>query len=116
LFLIFGQLQCNEQQRSRHVLVRLVDIVDGDDGQVAVVAVIAESHTGAGLGAGLLDGGGRHIQADGHGKNIAVGQTLGLDDAVAGILVSPSGSRDSEMQGLRGADRRPKQIRGTHLS
>lgn len=38
------------------LLVWAVDVVDGDDGEVAVVTEVAKGDAGTGLGANLIDG------------------------------------------------------------
>ena len=63
------------------VLVRPVDIVDGDDGQVAVVAEIAQGDAGAGLEAHAVYRGLRHIERDGDTEEVAVGEAVLFDNA-----------------------------------
>lgn len=67
-----------------YVLVRLVDIIDRQDGEVAVVAEIAQGDAGAGLEAEFGDGFFRHIEGDGHGEEEAGSEAVLLDDAVWG--------------------------------
>lgn len=62
-------------------LVRLVDILDGQDREVAVVAEIAEDDASTRLHADLVNGLLRDIEGDGHGEDIAVGKTLVLNNA-----------------------------------
>jgi hypothetical protein len=68
-------------------LVRLVDVVDGDDGEVAVVAEVAQRNARAGLHADLIDGLLRHVEGDGHGKEIAICETVLGDNALVVFLV-----------------------------
>lgn len=65
-----------------NLLVGLVDVVDGEDGQAAVVSQIAQSDPGAGLEAQLVNLLLVDIQGDGHGEEGAIGQTEGLNNAV----------------------------------
>ena len=61
-----------------HVLVWLVNVVDGDDGEVAVISEVAQSDAGAGLHANLVDGLLVEVEADGHGEEVAVSKTVVL--------------------------------------
>lgn len=65
----------------RGSLVGLVDILDGHDGEVAVVTEVAEDNASTGLHTDLVNGLLRDIEGDGHGEDIAVGKTLSLNDA-----------------------------------
>jgi len=60
LSLLLPVLICQRRLRRRGwfiiVLVRLVDIVDSDDCEVAIVTEIPESNAGAGLDTVLVDG------------------------------------------------------------
>jgi hypothetical protein len=58
------------------VLVRPVHIVDGDNGEVAVVTEVAESNASGGLDAELVDGGLGDVEADGHREEVAIGQAV----------------------------------------
>ena len=69
------------------LLVRLVDIVDGEDGQVPVVAEIAQGHPHARLERELVDGLLRHVQSNGHAEEHAIGEAVVLDDPGRGISV-----------------------------
>jgi hypothetical protein len=77
-------------------LVGLVDVVDGDDGEVAVVAEVAQGDAGAGLHAELVDGLLGHIECDGHGKDVAIAETLRLHDALVVLLVEEACSVDRQ--------------------
>ena len=65
-----------------HALVGPVDVVDGQDGEVAVVAQVTEGDAGAGLGAQLVDGGLVDVEGYGHAEEDAVVEAVVLDDAV----------------------------------
>lgn len=68
--------------------VGLVDILDGEDGKVAVVSEVAEGDARTGLdgeGVDLLLG---DIESDGHGKESAIGETVVLDDSAPIVLVT----------------------------
>jgi hypothetical protein len=68
-------------------LVGSVDVFDGDDGEVAVVAEVAQRNARAGLDAYLIDGLLRDIESDGHGKEVAIGETVLGHDALVVLLV-----------------------------
>lgn len=63
-----------------YVLVRLVDIIHRQDGEVAVVAEIAQGDTGARLQAEFGDGFLGHIEGDGHGEEEARSEAVLLND------------------------------------
>lgn len=63
------------------LLVRAVDVVDGDDGQVAVISEVTEGDTGTGLGLDLVNRLLRDIEADGHGEKVAINETVVVDNA-----------------------------------
>ena len=69
------------------ILVWPVDIVDGEDGEVALVAEVAEGDARTGLGTQLLDGGLVDVEGDGHAEEDAVLEAVVLYDAVR-LLVS----------------------------
>jgi hypothetical protein len=73
-----------EDQLGLGGLVGPVDILDSQDADVAVVTVVAESDTGAGLDAHALDLLLGKVEVDGHGEEVAVGETVVLADAEAG--------------------------------
>ena len=62
-----------------HVLVWLVNVVDGDDGEVAVISEVAQGDTGTGLHADLVNGLLVEVEADGHGEEVAVSEAVVLD-------------------------------------
>jgi hypothetical protein len=64
------------------LLVWLVDIVNGDDGQVAVITEVTKSNTGTWLHTKLLDLLLGDVESNWHGEEVAIGKTVILDDAV----------------------------------
>jgi hypothetical protein len=68
-------------------LVGAVDVLDGHDGEVAVVTEVAQRNARAGLHANLVDGCLRDIERDGHGKEVAIRETVLGDDALVVLLV-----------------------------
>jgi len=64
------------------LLVGLVNVVDGEDGQVAVVAEIAQRYPGAGLEGELVDGPLGDVERDGHAEEGATREAVLLDDSV----------------------------------
>ena len=69
------------------LLVRPVHVLDGDDGEIAVVSEVAQGHTCAGLDAGLVDCLLRDVEGDGDGEEVAVGETVVGHDALVVLLV-----------------------------
>ena len=65
----------------KHVLVRSVDILDGENGKISVVAEISESDFGTGLDSQLLDGLLVNVEVDGHGEEGAIGEAVVLNNA-----------------------------------
>ncbi len=65
------------------ILVGLVHILDGDDGQVLVVSEITQRDAGAGLHPKLVDGLLGHVEGNRYAEEHAVGKTVFLDDAVS---------------------------------
>ena len=70
-------------------LVGLVDVLDGQDGQVAVIPEVTQCDLLAGRKTQLIDLRLRYVQSDGHGKENAIGETVVLDDSVARIWLEP---------------------------
>lgn len=66
--------------------VGLVDILNSEDGQVAVVSQVAQGDAGTRLDGELIDALLGHIESDGHGEKVAIGETIVLDDAVVVLL------------------------------
>jgi hypothetical protein len=56
------------------VLVRLVDVVDGDDGQITVVAEVAKRNASASLDANAVYRLLRHVERDGNTEERTVGE------------------------------------------
>jgi hypothetical protein len=70
-----------EDELGLGLLVGPVDVVDGQDDDVAVVTRVAESDAVAGLEVETLDLGLGEIEVDGHREEVAVGETVVLADA-----------------------------------
>lgn len=77
------------------VLVRPVDIVDCDDGKVAIVAEVTKRNSGACLYPELVYALLRHVEGDGHGEEGAICETAVGNDtgnsqlgAISGIMKS----------------------------
>jgi hypothetical protein len=66
---MLGMISC--LQYASNVLVRLVDIVDGQDGQVSVISRVPECDSGSSLDAKLVDHLSRHIKGNRHRKENA---------------------------------------------
>lgn len=62
-------------------LVRLVDIVDSQDGEVAIVAEVTESDASSWLDAEIFDSFFKRVEADGHTPKVAVCKAAVLDNA-----------------------------------
>ena len=69
------------------LLVGLVDVVNGDDGQVAVVSEVTEGDAGTSLCLDFVNGLLEDIEADRHGKEVAVDETVGVNDTLVVLLV-----------------------------
>jgi hypothetical protein len=67
-------------------LVRLVDVVDGQDGEVAVITEVSQGDLLAGLQAKVVDLCLGHVQGDGHGEKDAILETVLLYDSGAQIV------------------------------
>lgn len=72
----------------RNVLVWLVDVLDRQDGQVAVITVVAQGKPGTGLDAEPLDLGLVDVERDGHAEEGAIGQTVVLDDSMRLLAIA----------------------------
>lgn len=64
-----------QEIRKKHSLVRTVDVINGQDGEIPVISEVAQGNTRAGLQGVLVDGLLGDIQGDGHGEEVSVGQT-----------------------------------------
>lgn len=72
------------QEPTMHVinsLVRLVDVINSQDGKVAVVTGVAEGDTRPSLEPRLVNGGLGGVQSDGHREDVSVSKTRIGDDA-----------------------------------
>lgn len=76
-----------ENLASLLLLVGLVDIVDGHDGQVPVISEVTQSDAGAGLDAEGVNGLLVQVEVDGYGEEVAVSQTVVLNNAIVILLV-----------------------------
>ena len=70
------------QAASKDSLVRAVDVVNGENGQVAVIAEIAQSDAATGLEAELFHSLSRDIESDGHGEQVAISKARLGDNTV----------------------------------
>jgi hypothetical protein len=75
------------------LLVGPVNVLDGQDGEGAVVTEIAQGDTSTGLDAEVVDGLLGHVQVDGHAEEVAVNETVVLDDAIVVGLVQEAWRR-----------------------
>lgn len=66
----------------------MVDIIDGQDGQVAVITEVAESDARASLQLELVDDLLGGIKGNGHGEKVAIGKTAVLTDTNQAQYVS----------------------------
>ena len=77
-----GQGSESQATEGRHfVLIGLVDILDGNDGEVAVITKITERCSSSRLEASFFNRRQRDVQADGHAEKFAVCQTGVVDDS-----------------------------------
>lgn len=68
-------------------LIGLVDVLDGQDGEVAVITEVPQSHPLAGRQAELVDLRLVQVEGDGHGEEKAVRQAVLLNNSVARIVL-----------------------------
>jgi hypothetical protein len=59
----------------KNSLVRAVDIINGQNSQVAVVSEVTQCDTRSSLQAELFDGFAGGVEGNGHGEKVAVGET-----------------------------------------
>jgi hypothetical protein len=81
------------QLRSRGsmiILVWLVYIVDGDDGEMSIIPEIAQSESRSWLDLQLINQPFRNIQRDGNGEEAAVCESDILDDTISLVSISSS--------------------------
>ena len=76
------------QRGHGNLLVRLVDVLNGQDSQTAVVSEIPQGDTGAGLDLELVNGLLRQVERDRNAEKHAIGETAILDNAAEQALVS----------------------------
>lgn len=76
-------------QSAGNLLVGLVDVVNGEDGQVAVVTEIAKGNSSTGLEAEIGDQFFGGVEGDGHGEEVAIGEAVVCDDSVLSISRLP---------------------------
>jgi len=74
----------------RNLLVRSVDIFNGNDGQISVISRISESDSGTGLDAQLLNSLFRYIEVYGHAEEVTICKT-GFSDHADGWSTSRLG-------------------------
>lgn len=67
-------------------LVGLVDVLDGQDGQVAVITEVSQGDPLAGLQAKFLNLGLGKVEGDGHGEKNAILEAVLLDNSVERIV------------------------------
>ena len=70
------------KQDCQNSLVWAVNIINGQDGQVAVVAEVTEGNAGTGLELVLVDDLLGNIEGNGHREDIAIGKAAVLDDTM----------------------------------
>lgn len=103
-------------------LVRAVDIVNGEDGQIAIVSEVSQGDAGAGLELAFIDNGLGHVQGDGHGEEVAVGETDIFANTVIVLLVHETLQRTEttvhnqfEITKLTFGEDNGRQLLGLHL-
>ena len=76
-----------------HILVRTVDVVNGQDSKVPVISEVAQGNARTGLEAVVVDGVLRDIEGDGHGEEVSIGQAFifanTVDDKQSVLLFIP---------------------------
>jgi hypothetical protein len=73
-----------------NLLVGLVNVRNGHDGQVAIVTRITESDAGTGLEPEVFNLLSVDIERDGHAEEQAIDKAVGLDDAAKLVNTTPS--------------------------
>lgn len=87
--------QSNKATRKKkfHILVRTVDVVNGQDSKVPVISEVAQDNARTGLEAVVVDGVLRDIEGDGHGEEVSIGQAFifanTVDDKQSVLLFIP---------------------------
>jgi len=70
------------QRKKANSLVGAVDVVNGEDGQVAVITEVTQSNASTGLELVLVDGLLVNIQGNRHGEDIAISKAVVLADTM----------------------------------
>jgi hypothetical protein len=89
---IRGQLLAPRKQPG-NLLVRPVDVVYGEDSEVAIVSEITQGDAGTGLDLELVDGLLRQVERNRDAEEHAIGETALLDDTARGktnVSTTPS--------------------------
>lgn len=73
-------------KESVYVLVGAVDILNGENGKVAVVARVAQGDAGTSLETKVVNLLLVDVEGDGHAKEHAASKTVVLDDTLSGLL------------------------------
>lgn len=74
-------------KKKKDILVRTVDIVNGQNGQVTVISEVAQGDPGTSLEVAIGNGLLRDIEGDGHGEEVSIGQTAVFADTAPVLLV-----------------------------
>jgi hypothetical protein len=75
------------------ILVRAVYIVNSENRKVAVVTEVAEGDASGGLDADFVNGGLGDIEADGHGEEVAISETVVCNDSVESVVLVHASTR-----------------------
>lgn len=71
--LVRGEADQFFRKDRKYSLVWFVDIVDGDDGEIAVVTEVTKSNSSAGLDVQFIDLLLVHVQSNWHAEKVAIG-------------------------------------------
>lgn len=71
-----------KSKKKNHILVRTVDVVNGQDSKVPVISEVAQGNARTGLEVVAADGLLRDIEGDGHGEEVSIGQAFIFADTV----------------------------------
>lgn len=77
-----GRTGTSTPRKEHNSLIRTVDILNGQDSQVAIITEVAEGQARAGLKLGIGDELLGHVQGDGHGEDIAIDEAAFSDDPI----------------------------------
>jgi hypothetical protein len=72
----------------RHSLVGAVDVVNGQDGQVAVITEITQGDARTSLELVLVDGLLGGVEGNGHGEDVAIGKAVVLADTGNPLVIA----------------------------